>query len=57
MESDFEFEYQMSLRLVHKLLSKVEETQYQKQNIILLFPNPILVGFLVLGALRPSGEP
>lgn len=24
MESDFEFEYQMSLRLVHKLLSKVE---------------------------------
>lgn len=23
MESDFEFEYQMSLRLVHKLLSKV----------------------------------
>lgn len=25
MESDFEFEYQMSLRLVHKLLSKVDE--------------------------------
>lgn len=25
MESDFEFEYQMSLRLVHKLLSKVEQ--------------------------------
>lgn len=24
MESDFEFEYQMSLRLVHKLLSKVK---------------------------------
>ena len=24
MESDFEFEYQMSLRLVHKLLSKVD---------------------------------
>lgn len=28
MESDFEFEYQMSLRLVHKLLSKVEETKF-----------------------------
>ena len=26
MESDFEFEYQMSLRLVHKLLSKVGST-------------------------------
>lgn len=25
MESDFEFEYQMSLRLVHKLLSKVKK--------------------------------
>lgn len=25
MESDFEFEYQMSLRLVHKLLSKVDK--------------------------------
>lgn len=28
MESDFEFEYQMSLRLVHKLLSKVDMISY-----------------------------
>lgn len=28
MESDFEFEYQMSLRLVHKLLSKVDKMKF-----------------------------
>lgn len=28
MESDFEFEYQMSLRLVHKLLSKVDKMKH-----------------------------
>lgn len=28
MESDFEFEYQMSLRLVHKLLSKVAKITF-----------------------------
>lgn len=28
MESDFEFEYQMSLRLVHKLLSKVNKVLF-----------------------------
>lgn len=33
MESDFEFEYQMSLRLVHKLLSKVDKRKPPKTEV------------------------
>lgn len=43
MESDFEFEYQMSLRLVHKLLSKVKKMKCInfRAEIILVFKTQV----------------
>ena len=43
MESDFEFEYQMSLRLVHKLLSKVKKIKriHFRTEIILVFQTQV----------------
>lgn len=48
MESDFEFEYQMSLRLVHKLLSKVNKVSF---NLIfkVKFNHNVFLNGLILG--------